>query len=74
LVLIVIKGLRLSKSLEDKSLRAVAIWITAFSVGIISKMFTDQVLEAYPVNMYFCFLVGVLYKLEYMEGKCLTQR
>jgi len=74
LVLIVIKGLRLSTSLEEQSLRAVAIWITAFSVGIISNMFTGQVLEAYPVNMYFCFLVGVLYKLEYMEGKCLRQR
>ena len=74
LVLIVIKGFRLSTSLEEQSLRAAAIWITAFSIGIIFKMLTGQVLEAYPINMYFCFLAGVLYKLEYIEEKWLTQK
>jgi hypothetical protein len=52
---------------DDLELRAIAVWITAVVVSMLSIMMTNHILQAYPINMYFWLLVGILYKINHYE-------
>ena len=70
IILVVIKkGIKLSSSLSDPFLRLTGAWITAFTIGLLSVMMTNQILEAYPINMFFWFMIGILYRLRFIEDK-----
>lgn len=61
------KCFKLLKTLQDQELQVIAIWITSFIIALFSTMMTNHILQGYPINMYFWFMVGILYNLRYLD-------
>lgn len=64
---IIKKEVKLLKLSKEPFLQTSGLWITAVTMGLFSVMMTNQILEAYPINMYFWFLIGMLYKLKFID-------
>lgn len=63
------KCFKSSKTLSNQDLQVVALWITSFTIALLSVMMTNHILQAYPINMYFWFMIGILYRLKFIEEK-----
>jgi O-antigen ligase len=59
----------LLKTLNNPDLQIIALWITSFTIALLSVMMTNHILQAYPLNMFFWFMIGILYKLKFIEAK-----
>ncbi|MBA7492679.1 hypothetical protein ES702_03229 [subsurface metagenome] len=69
ILLILKKEKNLLKSLKCPFLRTTVCWITVFTVAFLSNMITNQTLLIYPIPMYFWFMIGILYKIKFIEQK-----
>lgn len=68
MLLVLKKEIYLLKTLKCDVLKSTVYWITAFTLGFIFNMLTNQTLLLYPVVMYFWFMIGILYKVEGIEN------
>jgi O-antigen ligase len=60
-------GIKAYLQLKDIYLKSLAGWILTFIVAVSISGLSGPMLDAYPVNLYFWFLLGLLFKLKDIE-------